>query len=97
MSEAQKQGTYMTNKKIVFVPFEIKDCPEHGEECGGLIEPRFDLPVFRNEKEILAWIINPDNAPKQYGPNGIVQMQWQRVTEEEAVSLGFKLPQEILH
>lgn len=82
---------------IVFIPFEIKPCSEHGYECGGEPEPRFDLPVFTATADAANWMTQIANQHIHRRNGAHVVLNWIEHTREEALALGFKLSSEVLH
>lgn len=81
----------------IWVPFETKPCPSHGWACGGIDEPRYDLPVFISMAMIMSWMIDPANQHIHSRNGQHVLLHWEEHTREEAMNLGFLPPTEDLH
>lgn len=87
----------MTDNSVVWVPFEMTPCHEHGWACGGDANPRHDLPVFRDQNAILPWMTSTENNHVHFRDGEPVRLVWMEHTQDEATVLGFPPPKEGMH
>jgi hypothetical protein len=85
------------NNEMVWLPFEVVACDEHGFKCGGDHKARHDLPSFSKSEQAMSWMVQPANNHIHSRDGNPVRLQWVEHTLEEAVEKGFTLPKGDMH